>query len=216
MNSLPKLVIVGAGGFGRECLAWARQCEAFGRDWTIKGFIDDNIEALRGKNTPAPLLGKISDYSPAADERFVIALGVPAIRRRVAEALEGRGALITGIEHRTAILGDNVSLGVGCILCPYAVVSGNNRLGRGVVVNVHASVDHDANVGDWSQINCHCDLTAAVELGREVFLGSSVSIIPGVCVGDGAYIGAGAVVLRDVPAGAKQVGVPARPIRSLR
>jgi acetyltransferase-like isoleucine patch superfamily enzyme len=79
-----------------------------------------------------------------------------------------------------------------------------------VAINLHSSVDHDACVDDWTQVNCHCDLTGGVQVGKEVFFGSSVSIIPGVRVGDGAYLGAGSVVLRDVPPGAKVFGVPAR------
>lgn len=210
MPSLPQLIIVGAGGFGREMLAWARQSVQFEREWTIKGFIDDNVESLAGKNTPAPLLGTVQDCQPRPEEVYICAMGVPAIKRRCMELLEQRGARFTQLIHRTAVLGDNVELAAGVILCPYTVVSANNRLGRGVAINFHSSVDHDACVGDWSQVNCHCDLTGAVNIGREVFLGSSVSIIPGVTVGDGAFIGAGSVVLRDVPAGAKVFGVPAR------
>lgn len=210
MATLPQLVIVGAGGFGREMLAWARQSTQFGREWTIKGFIDDNRHALDGKNTPGRVLGSISDYEPASDEVFICALGVPAVKRKVCEQLIGRGARFTRLFHRTAVLGDNVDMAEGVVLCPFSVVSANNRLGKSVAINLHASIDHDAVVDDWSQINCHCDLTAAVKIGREVFLGSSVAIIPGVSVGDGAYVGAGAVVLRDVPPGAKVFGVPAR------
>lgn len=210
MPALQKLVIVGAGGFGREVLAWARQSLQFEVEWTIKGFIDDNPQALAGKNTPAPWLGPITEHAPASDEVFVCALGVPAIKKRCSEMLRSRGAQFTRLVHRTAVLGDNIEFGAGVLLCPYAVVSGNNQLGDGVAINLHASVDHDAMVGDWSQINCHCDLTANVRVGREVFLGSSVSIVPGVVVGDGAYIGAGAVVTRDVRPGTKVFGVPAR------
>jgi sugar O-acyltransferase (sialic acid O-acetyltransferase NeuD family) len=210
MPALAKLVIVGAGGFGREVLAWARQSVQFEREWTIKGFIDDNPSALDGKNTPAPLLGSVQDYQPRDEDVFVCAIGIPAVKRHCSELLLARTARFTQIVHRTAVLGDNIELSDGIILCPYTVVSGNNRLGRGVAINLHSSVDHDACVGDWSQINCHCDLTGAVQIGREVFVGSSVAIIPGVVIGDGAYLGAGSVVLRNVPAGTKVFGVPAR------
>ena len=212
MPALPQLVIIGAGGFGRETLAWAEQSVQVGVDWTIKGLIDDNPDALLGKNTPGRYLGKISDHQPAAEEVFVCAIGVPAFKRRCSELIASRGGRFTRLFHRTAVLGHNVECAEGVILCPYAVASANNRLGRGVAINLHASVDHDANVGDWSQINCHCDLTAAVQVGEEVFMGSRVSVIPNVRIGDRAYIGAGTVVLRDVPAGWRVVGMPARRI----
>lgn len=210
MSALPQLVIVGAGGFGREVLAWARDSCQYGVDWTIKGFIDDNPSALDGKRSPGRLLGTIRDHQPASDEVFISAMGVPRIKRATAELLQSRGARFTRLVHRTAVVGHGVELGEGVLLCPYAVVSADNRLGRCVSVNLHSSVDHDANVGDWTQINCHCDLTGGVQVGSEVFFGSSVAIIPGVKVGDGAYLGAGAVVLRDVPPGATVFGVPAR------
>lgn len=210
MTALPKLVIIGAGGFGREMVAWARQSIQFERDWVVKGLIDDNLHALNGKNTPAPLLGTVQDYQPASDEVFICAMGVPAIKKKCCELLISRGAIFTRLIHRTAVLGDYVEMADGVVLCPYAIASANNRLGRSVAVNLHSSLDHDACVDDWSQVNCHCDLTGAVQVGREVFIGSSVSIIPGVKIGDGAYLGAGSVVLRDVPPGAKVFGVPAR------
>lgn len=187
-----------------------RQSVQFEREWTIKGFIDDNLRALEGRNTPGQILGTIADHQPASDEVFICAIGIPAIKRKCSELLASRGAVFAKLVHRTAVVGDNVELADGVVLCPFTVVSANNRLGRGVAINLHSSVDHDACVDDWSQVNCHCDLTGAVQVGKEVFIGSSVAIIPGVKIGDGAYLGAGSVVLRDVPAGAKVFGVPAR------
>ena len=212
MRSLPKLVIIGAGGFGREMVAWAEQSVQVGRDWELKGLIDDDLEAFAHKPSPGKLLGKIQDYQPSSGEVFICAIGVPEIKRKCSELIASRGGRFTQLIHRTVVLGHEVELGEGVVLCPYVVVSANNRLGRGVGVNIHASIDHDANVGDWSQINCHADLTASVEVGESVFMGSRVSVIPHITIGDGAYIGAGSVVLRDVAAGWKVVGSPARRI----
>lgn len=209
---MKQLLIIGAGGLGREVLAWARQSEGHGVDWEIKGFLDDNEQALAGFRTPAPWIGTIQGHQPAENEVFICAVGNPAIKRRCYETIEARGGRFISLIHRTAIMGDSVELSPGVILCPYSVVSGYNRLGKGVVVNLHATVDHDASVGDWSQINCHCDVTASVRIGREVWLSSHVLIAPSLNIGDGAYIGAGSAVLRDVDPGSKVVGVPARRI----
>jgi hypothetical protein len=95
MKALPQLIILGAGGFGREMVAWARQSEQFGREWTLKGFLDDNEAALAGKATPAPWLGRIQDHQPREEEVFVCAIGIPAIKRRISELLASRGARFT-------------------------------------------------------------------------------------------------------------------------
>jgi sugar O-acyltransferase (sialic acid O-acetyltransferase NeuD family) len=207
---MKQLIIIGAGGFGREVLAWARQSSGFGEAWGVKGFIDDNPDALNGLNVPAPWLGRIEDHQPAADEVFVCAMGIPVMKRRCYERIEARGGQFITLIHRTAVLGDEVKLGAGVILCPYAVVSGYNDLGKSVVVNMHATVDHDANVGDWTQINCHCDLTAGVQVGSEVWFSSHVAVAPRLRIGDRAYLGIGSAVLRDVEADSKVFGVPAR------
>jgi sugar O-acyltransferase (sialic acid O-acetyltransferase NeuD family) len=205
-----KLIILGAGGFGREVLTWARQAVQHGTEWEVKGFLDDREPGALKQPLHAPLLGRIADYVPQAEDVFVCAMGTPAVKRACMDAIAARGGMFARLVHRTAIVGDEVELGEGVILCPYAIVSGYATIGRGVAVNMHATVDHDATVGDYTQINCHCDLTGGVTIGREVYFGSHVTTAPGVTVGDGAYLGIGTVVLRDVAAGQKVFGVPAR------
>lgn len=213
---MKQLVIIGAGGFGREVLAWAEQAVEFACEWTIKGFIDDDPAALSRFAVERPILGSVAGYAPAADDVFVSAMGGIGAKRRCVETILARGGCFTTVTHRSAVLGHRVKFGRGVILCPHVVVSSDATLGDFVAVNLHSSVAHDAVVGDFSQVHCHSDLTGGVRIGREVVVGSHASILPGVRVGDGATIGAGAVVVADVPAGVTVLGNPAKalPARS--
>ena len=205
---MKQLVIIGAGGFGREVRAWARQAD---EPWSVRGFIDDNLRALEKFPGSEPILATVAEYVPRSDDWFVCALGRVEFKRRCIERVRAAGGVFTNVIHRTSVLGDRLGLGVGVILCPHTTVGSDARLGDFVSVNLHSSVAHDATIGAWTQLHCHVDITGGVTLGEGVTVGSHATILPGVRVGDGAVIGSGAVVMRDVAAGETVFGVPARP-----
>ncbi|MDP2138582.1 MAG: acetyltransferase [Candidatus Didemnitutus sp.] len=208
---MKKLIIIGAGGFGREVLAWAKQSHEHGREWTIKGFLDDNPDAVAGKNVTAPVLGKPSEYQPTPEDVFVCAIGTPAAKQAVQESLAAKGGVFINIVHPTAVLGENVQLGAGVILCPQVVVTVNAVIGDGVALNLQTIVGHDAVIGKWCQISPHCDILGYAQLGDGVFMGSHAVVLPSVKIGANAILGAGAIASRDIPTGSTAVGIPAKP-----
>ena len=209
---MQRLLIVGAGGFGREVLNWARDVEVTRPGWRIGGFLDANPAALNGYETDVPILGDPAHFQPAATDCFVCALGDPLTKRHVIGGLVDRGARFVTLIHPAATIGKRVSSGEGCILCPRAVVTTDARLGRFVLLNLAATVGHDVEIGDWSTLSCHVDVTGKAILGESVFAGSHACILPRVKVGDRAIIGAGSVVTRNVSAGTTVFGVPAQTI----
>jgi sugar O-acyltransferase (sialic acid O-acetyltransferase NeuD family) len=207
---MKKLIIVGAGGFGREVYNWALADADCEEEWEIAGFLDDNLAALDNFDYPAKIIGTIADHKPSVDELFICAIGSPAIKRAVCESLLERSAEFVSLIHPYAVVGLNVNIGKGVVLCPNAVITCDVSIGDFVVVNCHSSIGHDVRVGDWTTLSGHCDVTGQVELGEMVFLGSGARILPLKKVGDRATVGAGSVVIRHVPAGTKVFGNPAK------
>lgn len=205
-----KLIIVGAGGFGRETLQWALQSNENNVRWSVAGFIDDELDMLNGFDCSYAVLGRILDWQPKSNERFVIAVGPPKNKKMIATSLAKKGAIFENIIHKSVTLATTSKLGCGIILCPNVVVSDNAAIGDHVGINICSSVGHDACIGAYSTISSYCDITGEVSFGECVFLGSSVCIVPQRKIGSNAYICAGSAVMNNVQPDTRVMGVPAK------
>lgn len=206
---MKRLIIVGAGGFGREVMAWALDHPDCGVIWKPAGFLDDNGSALDGFDCEFGVLGPVAGHAPDENSLYVCAVGAPGVKRAVCEGLLASGAEFIQLVHPTAVLGARVELGVGVVLCPRVTLTADICLGDFSAVNCHSSVGHDVQIGCWATVSGHCDLTGGSSLGEGAFLGSGARILPMKRVADWSYVGAGSVVIRSTKRGQRVFGNPA-------
>ncbi|EZP55115.1 acetyltransferase [Sphingomonas sp. RIT328] len=205
-----RTIIVGAGGFGRELINWAEDCNLSGLLPAVAGFIDDDENAMNGFDYPVGMLGSISDYYPVAGDRLLMAIGTPITKQKVFESLNARGCVFASLIHPRAIVANTARISEGAIVCPLSLISADATLGRFVSVNALSSVGHDVTIGDYSTLSAHVDLTGGVALDTGVTIGTGAKLLPRVKVGAGAMIGAGSIVYRNVPAGRSVFAAPAK------
>lgn len=208
---MEKLIVAGAGGFGRELMSWARDCVEAGRLPPLAGFIDDRVMELPGGD--APRLGGFADYAPRPNELFLIGVGDPTAKRRMAESLRDRGARFATLIHPTAVIGRNTKRGEGVIMCPMTMNTSDTCAGDFVTILSFSGMGHDTTVGAFSTISSHVDVMGYAELGEEVFVGSGARVMPRVKVSDRARIGANSLVMRNVKPGATVFTPPAKLLR---
>lgn len=210
---MKNLIIIGAGGCGREVLQWAKDINEKECRWNIKGFLDDDLTALENLKCDAPLLATIDDYRIAADDEFVCCIGNSATRKRVVEKMKSKGAVFITLIHPSAVVADSCILGEGIIIYPFAIISDNAALGDGCIINMYSSVAHDSVLGEFCTISAHCDVTGMCTLGDRVFMGTTSNMVPGSRIGNDVYICAGSTVMGRVRAGNKVLGNPAKIVK---
>lgn len=204
------IIIVGAGGFGREAVDIINAINKVEMTWRIKGFIDDNLHALDNVRCKYSIIGTISEWIPSEDETFVMGVAAPSTKEKIVTKLLARGAKFTTLIHPAAQISEQAIIGNGCVIGGHSGIGDCAEIGD--FVNVAGSmVGQDSVIGDFSTTTGFANIVSA-RLGKGVMVGSHAVILNKIQVGDYAVIGVGSIVVRNVKAGSKVFGYPAKTI----
>lgn len=215
-----KIVVVGAGGFGREvCDVLEKVIQTGTTDFEFYGILDDapsEVNLDRCKARHFSYLGIIDDFIAQNQPNvfgYVIGINSPAAKQSISAKFDNAGFAAVALVHPDAGIGSEVTLRPGAVVCSGAQLTTNIYVGAHAHININATVGHDTHIGDYVNINPLASISGDVVLGDSVTIGAAAFVLQGVSVGEKAFVGASACVTRDVEPRTTVVGVPAKVIK---
>lgn len=217
---MKEIIIVGAGGLGRE-IQWLIERineDSIKKDgkktWDIIGYVDDGHPVGMIINGYS-ILGGIDflvDYSTPIS--VVCAIGSSKTRRMIVEKLKRNTKIsFPNLFDPTVQVSDRIEWGEGNIVCCMCVLTVNIKIGDFCVLNWDCTVGHDAILESFVTAYPSVNISGMTCLGQGVELGTGTQIIQGKTIGSNSIVGAGSVVVKDIPANCTAVGSPCKPIK---
>ena len=210
------IVIIGAGGFGRE-VQWLieRINKAQGQTWNLLGYVDDGV-AVGTLIDDLPVLGNL-DYLINAETPLAVAcaIGASNTRKKVIDRIiTNNNLMFPNLIDPSAIGSERNKFGQGNIVCAGNIFTIDICMGDFNIVNLDCTIGHDARLGSFVTLYPSVNVSGCVTVENETELGTGSHVIQGIAIGTEAIIGAGSVVIRDIPAKCTAVGNPAKVIKS--
>lgn len=204
------VIVVCAGGHGAVVADILQCARAAGSEVVPVGFVDDTPALQGGEVLGLPVLGPLASLSRHRHDGVVVAIGDNRLRRALTDRLLTAGEQLVRAIHPDAYVAASATIGEGAMVSAGAVVLPRALVQRGVIINTRASVDHDSVVGEFAHVAPAATVGGSVRIGPEVLVALGAAVVSGRSVGARTIIGAGAVVVRDIPEDVVAWGVPAR------
>lgn len=210
---MEEIIIIGAGGLGREVLWLIQEINRASPTFEVAGFVDDN-PLMQGKEVcGVKVLGTTKFLADWGGKAAVLGIGVPAIKKTVLSELEGYALRWPALISPSARMSEFVEIGEGAIITAGSILTTQIEVGPHVLINLSSTIGHDVTIGRGATLYPGVHVSGDVLIEDWAEIGTGASIIPQQTVGTLSTIGAGAVIIRDVPPGATVVGNPGRVIR---
>ncbi len=207
---MQRIAILGAGGHAAVVADALRR--ALG-DACIAAILDDDPKLWGERLAGVTIAGPVRTVVDVPADGVIIAIGDNRARGRVYEWLVETQIPLVNVIHPSAVIAPDVELGRGVVAFANVVVNVRSRIGDNVILNTACTIDHDSVIGPHVHVAPGAHLAGGVAIGEGTLVGIGSGAIPGITIGKWATIGAGAVVVDNVPDNATVVGVPARVIK---
>jgi sugar O-acyltransferase (sialic acid O-acetyltransferase NeuD family) len=211
-----KFVIIGAGGQGREVLDIFEACNNAGEDYEVLGYLVESNYGNPGTLiNDKPILGDLDWLEPhKSNVQVVTGVGDPALRQRLIIRAREYGAHFGNIIHPSVILTRRISFGEGIVIAAGCILTNQIHIGNHVHVNYDCTIGHDTSLEDFVTLSPGVHVSGNVMLREGCYVGTGAVIIEKKTIGAWSLIGAGSVVIADVPPNSVVVGNPAKVIKS--
>ena len=206
---MKSLAILGASGHGKVV---AETAELLG--WSSICFFDDAYPE-KSEHSKWQVIGNTCDLiaNHKAYDGVHVAIGDNRTRQIKTLRLKENKVTITSIIHPKAEVSASSIIGDGTAVFANVVLNAQVKIGEGAILNTSCSIDHDSVIGDYSHVSPRVGVAGHVVLGQRSWLGIGSTVIQCITIGADTVIGAGSVVLQDIPAKTIAVGVPCKVIR---
>jgi sugar O-acyltransferase (sialic acid O-acetyltransferase NeuD family) len=210
------LVIIGAGGFGREVAWLVEDINSKHLRWNLLGFIDEDRSKKGTYFNGYSVMGGFDDLHFDKTTYAVCAVGSPAFKKSLIDKAELAGLSFANLTHPSVLLSSNIQLGIGNIICANTILTVNISIGNHVILNLNCTVGHDVIINNYCTCAPAVNISGNVTMDEGCEIGTNASIIQSKRIGAWSIIGAGAVVTSDLPSNCTAVGVPAKAIKTNR
>ena len=160
--------------------------------------IDDDPKSAELAGVPV-IRSSAVNWEQLGAFRFVIAIGDNATRARVFGQLKNRGGAPETIIHPFSWISASAKIGAGTVVFGGVVVNANSQIGENCILNTSCSVDHDASIAAHVHLCPGVRLAGDVTIGERTMLGTGAVCIPGIKIGADVKVGAGSIIIRDLP-----------------
>lgn len=210
-KEIRELVVIGAGGNGRE-IAWiAERINALENKWKSISFVDDNPKLAGTVINNHPVLGNISYLINKQNPIDVVcSIASPKLREEIINQISDNSNInFPVIIDPTAIVSEKNNFGEGSVIGINTSITVNSNIGRFALINNGCTIGHDFDCKDYVSVYPGVNIAGNVTLNSKVQIGTGAKIIQGISICKGSYIGAGAVVIKDISVLGTYVGIPA-------
>jgi len=207
---MKKLVIWGASGHAMVIADIIR----LRGEYQVIGFLDSvNMQRHSSTFLGLPILGGEEQLDRLRDlgvDYLILGFGNCDARLKLAELVKTKGFQIASAIHPGSIIASDVIIKLGTVIAAGAVINSGSLIGENVIINTSASIDHECVIGDGAHICPGVHLGGSVSVGRATWVGIGSCVKDHITIGSSSLIGAGSVVVRDIPDHVVAYGNPAK------
>lgn len=206
---MKKILVIGAGGLGKEVIDLIRSVEQF----EIEGFLDDNLDKKDTLVNQIPVLGTVDQLERYCHiKQLIIAIANPQVKKRIAKAAAEVGFQFPNLIHPSVVIGSNLTLGQGNIICAGSILSTEACLHDFITINPQCGIGHESTLKSYSTMYWGVHIGGNTIIHEECELGTHSCVLQGLNITNNVILGAGAVAVKSIEASGTYVGIPAKKV----